>query len=64
MGDPKEKFCSKEVKMRKGWERAKLSPRQRHFPAGVRERVSMRGALQSSWLPHLENLRIFACSFT
>ena len=43
LGDPKEKFCSREVKKRKSSERAKLSPRQRRFPAGVRERVSMEG---------------------
>ena len=41
LGDPKEKFCSREVKKRKSSERAKLSPRQRRFPAGVREGVSL-----------------------
>ena len=43
MEDPKEKLCSREVKKRKSSERAKLSPRQRHFPVHVRERVSMEG---------------------
>ena len=43
LGDPKEKFCSREVKKRKSSEQTKLSPRQRRFPAGVRERVSMEG---------------------
>ena len=41
LGDPKEKFCSRVVKKRKSSERAKLSPRQRRFPAGIRERVSL-----------------------
>ena len=41
LGDPKEKFCSRVVKKRKSSERAKLSPRPRRFPAGIRERVSL-----------------------
>lgn len=36
LGDPKVKFCSTEVKIRKSSERARLSPRQRHLPEGVR----------------------------
>ena len=64
LGKPQGEVLLQGGKDEEGLERAKLSPRQRHFPAGVRERVSMRRALQSTWLPHRENLRIFACSFT
>lgn len=35
LGDPKVKFCSTEVKIRKSSERARLSPRQRRLPEDV-----------------------------
>ena len=64
MGDPKEKFCSREVKKRKSSEQTKLSPRQRRFLAGVIEGVNGGGSLENVWLPYLHSPEICACSFT
>lgn len=64
LGDLKVKFCSTEVKIRKSSERARLSPRQKRLPEGVRGTCVIGGALRSTQLPHPHSPGTFACSFT